>query len=192
MSVKIEFNAETSAKVHEEMVDFARLFLGGVQAVTSQDTQIKPVSVETPQIPVKSVEQAEVKDEEIKVEAVAEKPKATRKRATAPKAETVEKVEAPENGEETAAEAKEDEIKEDEAKEEATDTKPDSSYGEGFEDCKDDLAVINKVRAFLNEFNQTAGNPPKAKAVFATYGVPTVLKMSSAQAIDFYNKLQAI
>lgn len=193
MSVEIKFNAETSAKVHEEMLEFSRLFLGGGQVVTQH-----PVKIEvSPQV-IKEITAFDEKQEpaqtETKIETAPEK-KAPRRRAAAPKTETTEKEETEEKTEDPEpVEKEETEESEQEEVKVVTKEEPkgDNVYGPGFEGCETDEQVINQVRAYVNVFNNTPGNPPKAKAIFATYGVATVPKLSVEQAIDFYNKLKAI
>lgn len=145
-----------------------------VETAPEEVTEEKPVEVKKTR-KTRSTKKQEAVEEEPKKEKQ-EEPK--QEKQDDPKEEEQEKQEEPkaESG------AAKDEPKEEEG----------SKFPGDFAECADDKEVLNKVRLYIADFNNISpDHVKKAKDIFKQYGVPTLPRLSTEQAMDFYNKLKA-
>lgn len=177
MAVEIKITGETAEKAHHELQSLANLVFGAPR--TPKLALSIPLVQDALENPVPEPQETQVAQD---------KPKTTRSRKAKVEETPVVEVQTEETPENPPVV---------ETKEEPTDESDLGNEGpkydnKDFADCTTDEEVLNKTRTFLAEVNQNPANQPKARAIFASYGVTTVPKLSMEQVMDFYYKLKAI
>lgn len=186
--IKLEI---TSENVQEFFQELSQLLAGAgnLATVNATEPETKKLSKETvKEEPLKeapSEEVKETKEEKSPREKAAEKKgKAELKKETATKKEVGETPKEEEPIKEAPAKKEEEEAPKEEAPKEG------GKYTGDLSGCKSKEDVISKVRELVAEMVEKGGDQAsKVKELFSAYKVPTVIRLSEEQAVEFYEKL---
>lgn len=191
--VEIKITGETAEKAHNELKDLATLIFGNRK---------EPVKPEPK--PEKQEQTVEAKEEEptVEVTPVVSTPtaKPTRTRSSnrskqteesKPEEKPVEVAPVTPPAEETAPveETKATEESKPEVEDKPTEEASGSAFPAPFDDCATETEVVNKVRSRIADLMKDPKTEPAARAIFLEYKVPTVLKLTLEQKMDFFNKV---
>lgn len=219
MSVEIKITGETAEKAHQEFATLARL-MAGVKTVTDFSRPVEPTQPATVQELAKEVKPKQEVSQPQETSTKEEKPEVKETTSTSRKRRTKAEIaadlaakEAEAKAEEEGAEDEPEETEEEpetsdaketleqeqaEAEEEPAGEEPKAETPEGskypapFEDCKEDVDVLNKVRAKVAEIASKPGGQQAAAKIFANYKSaehPNIPKLPVSKLIPFYNEI---